>query len=237
MTAEEATAIDVRPDEHVYEFNCSIRVVRINSEGSIVTAQWRWQGSPAKVGIRPTIDGRLGGVRESLEEQTMALAERVAELVSANLRYVNGDPVQCVRGRHHHWASSRSGSCRSQVCCEQRRTHDHRHAGLVLWLRDHGHPSHATQGCLGFQRYRATGCCLPRRSPCGPHSEGSPGCRHLWTRRPRRRRRNHPRRRFLEDSAVRQGGTRSGDDAWQLVPFDRRHLDGNRRKHRGSRLL
>ncbi|MGA9595286.1 MAG: L-fucose isomerase, partial [Acidimicrobiia bacterium] len=57
---------------------------------------WRWQGSPATVGIRPTIDGRLGGVRESLEDQTMALARSVADLISSNVRYANGDPVQCV---------------------------------------------------------------------------------------------------------------------------------------------
>ena len=33
-----------------------------------------------KIGIRPTIDGRQGGVRESLEEKTMNLAKAVAEL-------------------------------------------------------------------------------------------------------------------------------------------------------------
>jgi L-fucose isomerase len=49
-----------------------------------------------KIGIRPTIDGRLGGVRESLEEQTMAQAQAVAEFLSANLRHSNGLPVQCV---------------------------------------------------------------------------------------------------------------------------------------------
>ena len=49
-----------------------------------------------KVGIRPTIDGRLGGVRESLEDQTMAQARRVAALISENLRYPNGKPVECV---------------------------------------------------------------------------------------------------------------------------------------------
>ena len=42
-----------------------------------------------KIGIRPTIDGRQGGVRESLEEKTMALAHAVADLISSNLR--NGD--------------------------------------------------------------------------------------------------------------------------------------------------
>ena len=49
-----------------------------------------------RIGIRPTIDGRRGGVRESLEDQTMGLAQRVAELLSAELRYPDGTAVQCV---------------------------------------------------------------------------------------------------------------------------------------------
>lgn len=49
-----------------------------------------------KIGIRPTIDGRQGGVRESLEEKTMNLAKAVANLISSNLRYPDGAPVECV---------------------------------------------------------------------------------------------------------------------------------------------
>ena len=49
-----------------------------------------------KVGIRPTIDGRLGGVRESLENQTMSQALAVADLISKHLRYPNGKKVECV---------------------------------------------------------------------------------------------------------------------------------------------
>lgn len=49
-----------------------------------------------KIGIRPTIDGRQGGVRESLEEKTMALAHAVADLISQNLRNGDGSPVECV---------------------------------------------------------------------------------------------------------------------------------------------
>ena len=49
-----------------------------------------------KIGIRPTIDGRQGGVRESLEEKTMALAKAVADLISTNLRNGDGSPVECV---------------------------------------------------------------------------------------------------------------------------------------------
>lgn len=49
-----------------------------------------------KIGIRPIIDGRLGGVRESLEEITMKMAQSVAVLYSNELRYPDGSPVQCV---------------------------------------------------------------------------------------------------------------------------------------------
>lgn len=57
---------------------------------------YRWRGGFPKIGIRPTIDGRRRGVRESLEEQTMNLAKAVARLLSAKLRYPNGQPVECV---------------------------------------------------------------------------------------------------------------------------------------------
>ena len=49
-----------------------------------------------KIGIRPTIDGRQGGVRESLEEKTMNLAKAVANLISTNLKNGDGSPVECV---------------------------------------------------------------------------------------------------------------------------------------------
>ena len=49
-----------------------------------------------KIGIRPTIDGRQGGVRESLEEKTMKLAQAVAELISSQVKYADGKPVECV---------------------------------------------------------------------------------------------------------------------------------------------
>ena len=51
-----------------------------------------------KIGIRPVIDGRWGGIREGLEEQTMAMARSAAALISENLKYPDGTPVQCVIG-------------------------------------------------------------------------------------------------------------------------------------------
>ncbi len=51
-----------------------------------------------KIGIRPVIDGRWGGVRENLEAQTMGMAESAAKLISETLKYPDGTPVQCVVG-------------------------------------------------------------------------------------------------------------------------------------------
>jgi L-fucose/D-arabinose isomerase len=53
-------------------------------------------GDFPKVGIRPVIDGRERGVRESLENQTMNMAKAAADLISKNLKYPNGKPVECV---------------------------------------------------------------------------------------------------------------------------------------------
>lgn len=52
-------------------------------------------GEYPKIGIRPTIDGRRKGVRESLEAQTMRMAHSAAKLISENLHYPNGEPVEC----------------------------------------------------------------------------------------------------------------------------------------------
>lgn len=49
-----------------------------------------------KIGIRPTIDGRWGGVREHMEAQTRSMAEAAAKLIEEQLRYPDGSPVTCV---------------------------------------------------------------------------------------------------------------------------------------------
>ena len=49
-----------------------------------------------KIGIRPIIDGRRRGIRESLEETTMNLAISVETLYREHLRYPDGSPVECV---------------------------------------------------------------------------------------------------------------------------------------------
>jgi L-fucose isomerase len=57
---------------------------------------YRYKQAFPKIGIRPTIDGRRKGVRESLEEQTMRMATSVAELLASELRYPDGSSVECV---------------------------------------------------------------------------------------------------------------------------------------------
>ena len=61
-----------------------------------VPLESRLRGTLPKVGIRPTIDGRYGGVRESLETITMEMAENVARLISEQLRHASGHDVECV---------------------------------------------------------------------------------------------------------------------------------------------
>jgi L-fucose isomerase len=56
----------------------------------------RFKGEWPKIGIRPAIDGRMGGVRESLENQTMNMAKSVVSLLTSTLKYPDGTPVQCV---------------------------------------------------------------------------------------------------------------------------------------------
>jgi L-fucose/D-arabinose isomerase len=56
----------------------------------------RWQGENPKIGIRPVIDARQGGVRESLEDQTMKMALNLEKFISSTLKYGDGTPVQCI---------------------------------------------------------------------------------------------------------------------------------------------
>ena len=66
------------------------------SEAKINLGENRYCAEVPRIGIRPVIDGRRKGIRESLEVQTMNMAKSAAELISKNLRYANGLPVECV---------------------------------------------------------------------------------------------------------------------------------------------
>ncbi len=71
-----------------------------------------------KIGIRPVIDGRWGGVRESLENQTMGMAESAAKLISETLKYPDGTPVQCVISETTIGGGAEAAKCEDQFSKE-----------------------------------------------------------------------------------------------------------------------
>ncbi|HMR83466.1 MAG TPA: L-fucose isomerase, partial [Niabella sp.] len=67
-----------------------------------------------KIGIRPIIDGRWGGIRESLETTTMNMAKAVAALYTQELKYPDGTPVECVI------ADSTIGGVKEAAACAEK---------------------------------------------------------------------------------------------------------------------
>ena len=59
----------------------------------------RLRGRLPRIEIRPAVDGRRKGIRESLESQTVEMARNAAKLFTKNLRHSNGLPVECVTPR------------------------------------------------------------------------------------------------------------------------------------------
>jgi len=77
-----------------------------------------------KVGIRPVIDARLDGIRESLEIQTMNMAKNVAQLISSELKYYTGEQIECVI------ADSTIGRVPETVACDEK--FDRENVGLTI---------------------------------------------------------------------------------------------------------
>ena len=71
-----------------------------------------------KIGIRPAIDGRWGGVRESLEKQTMGMAQAAKELIESTLRYPDGAPVQCIISNTTIGGGAEAAKCAEQFATE-----------------------------------------------------------------------------------------------------------------------
>ena len=113
-----------------------------------------------KIGIRPVIDGRWGGVRESLENQTCEMAKIAAKLISENLKYPDGTPVQCVIG-----CTTIGGGAEAARVAEQFQMENVEHH----------------QSCLGIQRNGAPGCGVSGSSYGGTCTAWASGFFHLWT--------------------------------------------------------
>lgn len=71
-----------------------------------------------KIGIRPVIDGRQFGVRESLEVQTMELAKAAAELISSKVRHTSGEKVECVIADTTIGGYAESAACAEKFATE-----------------------------------------------------------------------------------------------------------------------
>ena len=76
-------------------------------------------GDTPRIGIRPTIDGRRKGVRESLEEQTMNMARAAARFLYENLRHPNGLPVECVIADTCIGGVAEAAHCAEKFACEE----------------------------------------------------------------------------------------------------------------------
>lgn len=76
-------------------------------------------GAPLpKIGIRPTIDGRYGGVRESLEGFTRTLAEAAKALLEKNLRHAGGEPVEVVIASSAIGGATEAAACAAEFARE-----------------------------------------------------------------------------------------------------------------------
>ena len=145
-------------------------------------------GSLPKIGIRPTIDGRLGGVRESLEKQTMDMAKSAAKLISSSLRYPNGKRVECVIADTCIGGVAEAAACAEKFAREGVGAFAHRHAVLVLRQRDDGHEPDDSEGGVGLQRHGTARRGLSGGGAGGSFAKGPARVQHLRPRRAGRRR-------------------------------------------------
>lgn len=67
-----------------------------------------------KIGIRPIVDGRWGGVRESMESKAMSMSQAAKSLIESSVKYPDGTPVQVVISD-----TTIGGGAESAMCAEQ----------------------------------------------------------------------------------------------------------------------
>jgi len=67
-----------------------------------------------KIGIRPIIEGQWNDMRETVESQAMMMAKTAARIISDNLKYPDGTPVECEISE-----TAISGGVEAAMCAEQ----------------------------------------------------------------------------------------------------------------------
>ena len=196
----------------------------------------RLRGSLPKIGIRPIIDGRRKGVRESLEEQTMGLAKAAKAFLEANLRHSCGLPVECVI------ADTTIGGFKEAADCAEKFARENVGVSISVtpcWCygsetmdMDPLTPKAVWASTARSARARCIWRrCWPRtrRRVCRPSASMATTCRTPATTRSRRRK--------GKAAAVRQGGPRGGGDARQVLHGHGFHRHGHRRLHAQSRSV
>lgn len=86
-----------------------------------------------ELGIRPVINGRLGGVRESSEYQSMGMAKKANTLIDTHLKYPDIQVVKCVISDTVFWNTLKTEDCGSNY---HRKGADHILDVSAKWIED-----------------------------------------------------------------------------------------------------
>ncbi len=195
----------------------------------------RLVGGLPKVGIRPAIDGRRKGVRESLEGQTMGMAQAVARLISR-------EPPPPLRPARSSASSPTPASAAWPRRPQAAEKFAREGVGVSLTVSPcwcYGSETMDMDPLMpkavwGFNGTERPGAVYLAAVLAGAQPEGPARLRHLRPRRAGRRRHRHPRRRAREDPPLRPRRPGRGHHARQVVPLAGQRLDGHRRLARST---
>ena len=188
-----------------------------------------------KIGIRPIIDGRRGGIRESLEAMTMGMAQRVARLYSEELRYSDGSPVECVIAD-----TTIGGVAEAAACTDKFRDSN---VGAVLSVTPCWCYGAETidmdpltpKAIWGFNGTERPGAVYLASALAGHNQKGLPAFGIYG--RDVQDMDDDSRRRTRETPAFRPRRRRGHADAGQILSLDRLGVDGYRRFYARPRFL
>ena len=184
----------------------------------MIGPQKRLRGALPKIGIRPAIDGRRKGVRESLEVQTMGMAKAAADFLDKNLRHPNGLPVECVIADTCIGGVAEAADCADKFA----------HAGVGVSLTVSPCWCYGSEtmdmdplipkAVWGFNGTERPGAVYLAAVLAGHNQKGLPAFGIYGQDVQDSTDTDDSRRRAGEAAAIRQGGAGGGGDAGQVLP-------------------